>query len=418
MKKNLIGIVAAGLALALAFTGCESGSDSPVKYATDLDNPVTKGSKFTYVATPSSYEPAAADKEEVASAGADWASFANGTNSFSRRSTSAQSRGTVTGSDYGDVIKTTKSTIVLNSKDNTFSVLEETTSKEVFELKDGNDDGTVNATSKKIAKAKKVSTIATGKDYAVTPIVCEASGVSGGVIGTSGAVEVTDYKAAADALLGALDAGATAFKNAEYKAEADATKIKAYNDIVKALKEELVLVDALRFGAVKIIVETDAAAKTTTSYLTDKGANAIAPVVATGTAPKAKTGTYKVLSGSYKDGSILVTSFDTETWNDDDGTYVKDGYKGLISEGYPEPSTVAGSTSRKAARTLTISGGKLTFPKITNCTLAAESDPLQKTFAFFQGKGSYASWFDTRTRTGATATAQPEYQSYSYVLKQ
>ena len=420
MKKNLIGIVAAGLALALAFTGCESGSDSPVKYATDLDNPVTKGSKFTYVANPTSYTPAATATETPTGTstltGYDWGSYVDGTLAYNRKS-DATTKSAVKGTEVGDVIKTKKSTVVLNSKDNTFSVLDETTSKEVFALVYSGDTG-ITANASKLYYAQVVTSV-TGTAFNTKAIDVEAAAAPAEAA-LFQAGEVVSYDAAIANIKSALATAKPLYEAKKYEDNPTANKdaIKAYADTVKLLNEQIVRLDALKFSAVKIIVETDAAAKTTTSYLKADGSPAIAPVVATGTAPKAKTGTYKVLSGSYKDGTILVTSFDKETWNDDDGTYVNDGFKGYIKDAYPEPSaTEAGSASRKAARTLTISGGTLTAPKVLTATTTAVDPSI--TWGFFL-QASQTKYFDTTSAgySGKDVSTAATYKSYSYVLKQ
>ena len=424
MKKNLFGAVAAGLALALAITsfGCESGNDDPIARLTDADLANVTGQKFVYVATPTEYQPAntTAETPTGTTGSYEWVSYVDGRNAYNRNTSSSvltRNASGVKGTDGGDVIKTKKVSLTLNTKDYTWSLLEETTSKEVFDIVDY-DAANAGYASVKAVKAKETATIG-----ALTPFAVSAPSGTPGTSYTAAAITpgylvttapgngYADAKAKIDARITAANAlKVTAVYTAEEKAFNDAVDAN-----VKALKEDLLLIDAKWHGATKVVVETSAAAVTTTTYLKADGSNAIAPVTATGTAPKAKTGKYSVTSGNYITGTFLVTADDKVTFDDANDLYVDDGYKGKISITYPEAGATggrAGVIGNKTSRTFSIANNVLTLTK----TNTSYTDSTPKTYGFFKGAGSYTKYYDN-SAVGYVATAEEGYKSYSFTRK-
>ncbi len=420
MKKNLFGAVSAALALALAITsfGCESGNDSPIRVVTDADRAALDKATFKYVATPTEYKntTASTDTSSGSVGSYEWTSYINGTLAYNRN-TSVTTKGTVDGTKVGDVIKTKKVTLSLDVNAGTWSALEETTSKEVFEIVDY-DATTASYASVKVVKAKEIGTIGSETAFDVSSpsgtSTYVPAAITNGYLATTGTgvYGYADAKAKIDA---AITAANGLKKAAVYSAD-DKTFNDAVDANVKSLKEDLALIDAKWHGATKVVVETTADGKTTTSYLKADGTAAIAPVVATGDAPKAKTGKYVLTSGNYATGSILITADDKITYDDANDIFVDDGYKGKISITYPEAGPQvggrAGVIGNKTSRTASINGGTLTFTK----TLTSNTDSTTKTYAFFKDLASYTKYYETDAASYA-ATAEAGYVSYNFVLQ-
>lgn len=422
MKKNLFGAVSAALALALAITsfGCESGNDSPIRAVTDADRAALDKATFKYVANPTEYTntTASTDTSSGTVGSYEWTSYVDGKLAYNRN-TSSTTKGAVDGTKGGDVIKTKKVTLSLDVNAGTWSALEETTSKEVFDIIDFEDTAKSGYASVKTVKAKTEATVAVGHtNFSVSapaysaPTYTPAAITAGYIATTSPANGYADAKVLIDAQITAANAlKAAAVYTAEDKARNDAIDAN-----VKALKEDLALIDAVWHGATKVVVETTADGKTTTSYLKADGSAAIAPVVATGSAPKAKTGKYVLTSGNYTTGAILITADDKITYDDANDIFVDDGYKGKISITYPEAGPQiggrAGVIGNKTSRSASINGGTLTFTK----TLTSNTDSATKTYAFFKDLASYTQYYDTDA-SGYVATAEAGYVSYSFVLQ-
>ena len=424
MKKNLFGAVSAALALALAITsfGCESGNDSPVRAVTDADRAALDKATFKYVANPTEYTntTASTDTSSGTVGSYEWTSYVDGKLAYNRN-TSATTKGDVDGTKGGDVIKTKKVTLSLDVNAGTWSALEETTSKEVFDIIDFEDTTKAGYASVKTVKAKTEATL-TGSHVAFdvsapggTPSTSySAAAITPGYLITTG-TGVYGYADAKTKIDAAITA-ANALKVAAVYTAADKTFNDAIDANVKALKEDLALIDAVWHGATKVVVETTADGKTTTSYLKADGSAAIASVVATGSAPKAKTGKYVLTSGNYTTGAILITADDKITYDDANDIFVDDGYKGKISITYPEAGPQiggrAGVIGNKTSRSASINGGTLTFTK----TLTSNTDSATKSYAFFKNLASYTQYYDTDAGS-YVATAEKGYVSYNFVLQ-
>lgn len=166
-----------------------------------------------------------------------------------------------------------------------------------------------------------------------------------------------------------------------------------------------------------------------------------------GTAKVPASGSYKVVSGNYKDGSILITKYvsgdDTYEFNDDNDSYIKNGvhYASKISEDFPvankettaSEKRKAGSNFQKAARTLNIANKTLTATAYVSSyldgTMAGSPASLKnyKTFSYLLSS-SYttpkAAVDDYNTAANATAGSEGtevetkvQPSSYSYVCQ-
>ncbi len=423
MKKNLFGAVSAALALALAITsfGCESGNDSPIRAVTDADRAALDKATFKYVATPNEYTPAGTTRETPSgtdsTTGYDWVSYVNGTLAYNRKSDSAAKSATVKGTEVGDVIKTKKETVTLDVNAGTWSKLAEATSLEVFALVDHTATGTT-ANCTLTSKAVQIS-----EDYDATHrVIAIAAGTLSGTYSPSvitpgyittynGANGYADVKAKFDNVIDTIKALKSDYVTSAAIKDAN----KAIDDDIEALNLELAYIDAKWHGATKVIVSTDAANTKTTKFVDDNGKEVIPAIVKKGTAPEAVTGKYTLLSGNYKTGSILLTTWNKVTFDDANDAYVTDaGYKGKISVTYPVASTTrVGALGQKDSRILTIANGVLTAPKI----LVTQSDAVDpnRQFGFILGASTTA-YYDN-TAIGKHATARDEYQSYSYKLQ-
>ena len=382
------------------------------------------GQKFVYVATPTEYSPAATTAETPSgtTGSYEWVSYVDGRNAYNRNTSSSvltRNASGVKGTDGGDVIKTKKVSLTLNTKDYTWSLLEETTSKEVFDIVDY--DATNHLyDSVKSVPVKEVTTYdASHTEFSidngsVTANVYSPCVIHEGYQATTGTgvFGYADAKAKFDAAITAIKALKT-----DYVVDATTKAMnKAIDDDITKLQGLKTLVDAKWHGATKVVVETSAAAVTTTTYLKADGSNAIAPVTATGTAPKAKTGKYSVTSGNYITGTFLITADDKITFDDANDLYVNDGYKGKISIDYPEAGATvggrAGKIGNKTSRTFSIANNVLTFTK----TNTSYTDSTPKTYGFFKGAGSYTKYYDY-SAVGYVATAEEGYKSYSFTRK-
>ena len=423
MKKNLFGAVSAALALALAITsfGCESGNDSPLRNPTDADRAALDKAVFKYVATPNEYTPAGTTAETPSgtssTTGYDWVSYVNGTLAYNRKTDATAKSATVKGTEVGDVIKTKKETVTLDVNAGTWSKLAEATSLEVFALV----DYTATGTTTNCTKTSKAIQIAEDYDASHTVITITPGSLSGtytpsviapGYITTyNGANGYADVKAKFDAAITTIKTLKSDYVTTAAVKDANT----AIDNDIEALNLELAYIDAKWHGATKVIVSTDAANTKTTKFVDDNGKEVIPAIVKKGTAPEAETGKYTLLSGNYKTGSILLTTWNKVTFDDANDAYVTaDGYKGKISVTYPVASaTRDGAIGQKDSRILTIADGVLTAPKMN--VSHSDAAAATKNFAFIFSASTVA--YYNNSAIGVTATGRDEYQSYSYKLQ-
>ena len=427
MKKNLFGAVSVALALALAITsfGCESGNDDPVMLATDLDNPVTAGSKFVYAVSPTIYEamgsPITVETTKVgrdysASSGYWYNKMVDGETNYNIID-GKWGKASVDSPKTGDVIVTLLETVTLDDDAKTWSYDTLATSWKVQAIE-------YNYFSSRRTDDKPAYIELIQQDSAADPSrkeTWEESKARYKEEATLAAaqVEVAEEDVAAaqipyDAAYDALTAQQKVVWNAYTDAQKEAATspydtIAAAFTALKDAKDDLEVAQTAAKPAIEafavapywehgaryvITAKATVNGVTTTSVAyygakTDGKIN-LSKVIATassedGTATTLE-GEYSI-SGSYKDGEVLLTSInDGETvteFDDEKDRYAIDGvvyYDRKASYDFPnayttEGTTREGSTYSKKGRTLKIANGVLTSQKIKVVnTASAETD--------------------------------------------
>ena len=423
MKKNLFGAVSVALALALAITsfGCESGNDDPVMLATDLDNPVTAGSKFVYAVSPTIYEamgsPITVETTKVgrdysASSGYWYNKMVDGETNYNIID-GKWGKASVDSPKTGDVIATLLETVTLDDDAKTWSYDTLATSWKVqaieynyFSSRRTDDkpayieliqqDSAADPSRKETweeskARYKEEATLAAAEVAVQADALAAAQEDLDEALALLDAADRVDYAAATsdserDAIVGShLASNVTAAKEAlEHAQETAEPALQAF-----------AVAPYYEHGARYVITASATVNRVTTTSVTYYGDKTngninLDKVVATtssedGTA-KTLGGEYSI-SGSYKDGEVLITSIDDgETvieFNDEKDRYTIDDvvyYDRKASYDFPNAYTTEGTTRRgstysKKGRTLKIANGVLTSQKIKVVnTASAETD--------------------------------------------
>lgn len=469
MKKNLIGAVAAGLALALAFTGCESGEDTAFNLANYTEEAVKSKAKFVYVNAPSIYtsqDHAGMTLDvntEYATGGVGswtWSSYEKGENKWNRDVAKdsetvsyTSKRGEVTGKAVGDVVKTKKNTFTVDTSDNTWTLVQESTNKEVFSVYvwdyktttvgstttyAGPKEEYLYASRKQVPFKMQVNgtnTVALGTPtfVATEGSATTQSSVTAGLVyygGTGGVAEDVARDTAIEQLKKAVEGqekyvtrlkdNPDANKNDITTAEATLKTIKAYYDNARAWREgatyvvdESTTVDGVTNGSVKYYTAADG--KVVYEITTkDSGTK------------KTTSGTYKLLSGTYLTGQLLLTKVDKVTFDTDaenKGFYVDAGNnndRGKTEEDYPVASlSKAGSDLQYKGRVVKIAAGVLSGNEaVINCALNnAASKWYTRTNKLGWDYQTYKAAQDDRDTTGREYTDR-NMTLQTYTLKQ
>ena len=434
MKKNLFGAVAAGLALALAITsfGCESGNDDPIARPTDADLANVLGSKFEFVATPTEYTatgtPISVEATKIGLVGTPVAGY-----SYNKFENGSQSYNIISGEwgkvntskpAVGDVINTKAETITLNAKDTTFEYGASSTAYAVRQLRLSTDAAITAGTG----AYDTITALASQTDQERIDAAKTAL--------TTAKNETADAQAAFNTVYNAMSAADKAAFDAlteEQKKAAQATyaTLAAKKTAQEGAQNQFDWATVWKEGARYSILNTKTVNGATTGsliYLTKLEGGKVVKTVDKkgGTAKATATGSYKVLSGGYLTGTILVTKFvqgdNTYVFDDDNDHYTLNGleiYSSKISLDFDTQSLTKGKTTfNKAGRTLSISNKTLTSAKIeTNFSSVADAD---KTYAFLLGKSHDTAQraYDEATNRAVPHTGENIYAvSYSYVCK-
>ena len=387
MKKNLFGAVAAGLALALAITsfGCESGNDDPIARPEFADLAAVKGSKFTYVATPTEWKyTAAVTNKNSASDGTKkgqvikydgsgelatnitgytYDTYIDGVQNYNKVTAESWDKAKKSEPKVGDVINTKSETITLNAGDKTFTWSAASSAYEVRGIR-------LSAATAQL-EADGYDTLpfyfaSTGTAFAVD---AAAPYYTGAVINTTTydteekqwkAVEAIfgEEKTSGTILAAAADdvkakqelwdtewKGYTAQEQAAFNAKTDDEKkaVTKYGNLVAAKEAQTkvvnfkALVALYKEGARYSILDTATKAGATTGNITyyaqKDGKIDTSKVIKTvskagGTAKDTASGVYTISTNDYKNATITVTTYksgsDTIVFNSDD-TYTKNG---------------------------------------------------------------------------------------------
>ena len=472
MKKNLFGAVAAGLALALAFTACESGNDNPIRVKTDADLAAAQKTEFVYVNKTTDYDNAYktiagtpwTGATEYATGGVGhwtWSSFEKGENKWNRDvaayssvySNMTSNRGTPDGKTVGDVIKTSKKTVTLNSGDNTFTVVDESTNKEVFAIKNWDYTSTAVApitytgavAEYGYASRKQIPWKIVSSGISL-PANIDYFAVTNAVVGTSNAdvtAGISVYNALTGSEAATRDSNIALLKAAIESQEKHVARLKDNpdangkngNDSIKTAETVLATIKgyyanalAAKDGAAYVILteETkDGVTKSTTVWTKKVDGTDVVRKNETTSGTESKTeGVYKLLTGNYRTGTFLVTKIKTQykvgaqtkkinaifadtntnntgTWTDgDDDTEVGD-----IARDYPvATTTVAGSAFQYAGRLFQIENGVL---RGTNAVIVSQTATWNQTRQNIFGWNyqTYANVYtDTTVTTNVTYT--------------
>lgn len=457
MKKNLFGAVAAGLALALAITsfGCESGNDDPIARLTDADLANVTGQKFVFEVTPSEYKYFSGSTEERADIPESgtaastaygnwvWSNYENGTNKWNRlygttSTTIAESKreselSKADGKSVGSVVKTKKSTITLNAKDNTWTLSDSSTNKEVYGI---NRYSTAYQTTPAEYTARQgyaayvtipayigsatagggtwnaFAAAYTSSTFDVTPgyvtTMQDALTILEGADGSAGV-----KKTISDAITLLKDAP-EGNKNAIKAAEAE---LKKCTDLITVLYAEKAAIEKSLL-LTKVVLEEStvdgATTSTKTFYAGDKDLVVYTVKSTSGTAKAANSGKYKVLSGNYITGTLLVTSDKDYTYDDDNDFYMKGTWRGVISVDFPvAKETTAGSINQKAGRTFSINNNVLT----ANAVRLTATGVGNYTHSFYL-PSSITSYADAVSQAALTSGLMNKYtKSYAFTRK-
>ena len=393
MKKNLFGAVSAALALALAITsfGCESGNDSPLRNPTDADRAALDKATFKYVANPTNILVTEADLTDKSAAlfGASTEItgytlqpsmeklYIDGVQSYNKKSGKIK---TEKKAEVGNVYNTFSETIALKY-DGTFEYTDSTSNYEVKEIV-FETDAQWGAAGRGQAAYERIED--TGDNYEIADAVVAAKG-------------------AYDTKKTAFEAAETAWKNAgSLPTGSEKTAYDAAKAAFEAAESAYYLAWAFREGArYTILDKTTVAGKTTGSLkYVEKldGGKVYYTKDLSGGETKAKASGKYTIDGTYKQASILITTWEKLDFDDAAGTYVdrstslNNPNKGDIERDYPEKSytpAVVGKNNIaskfcKKGRSLSLNNGVITTNKIETSldTVAADSKTYEQLFGF------------------------------------
>lgn len=383
MKKNLISAVAAGLALALAFTsfGCESGSNDPV--GVTADTAYAEGKTFTYQAKPTEYTYGGISttgvtvNDEGSQTITNWGTIVTryiaGVNSYNRKSGAVKAlieeKAYYQAPALGDVCNTKTQKIVLDAAKQTFTWTEETTEYQVVGIRE-----------------YSFTTQGDQLSYITLPFYFYNYGgiIPTGYVAYTGATAgyINTYTGTATPAMTFDEqwAYAEARIPADQKLNALAG-IAGTNSINNLLVKDVA--DAYKRGARFAIVAAKNGKGTIAYYKKLEGSfiqddtnlNFVKKADYTGVAPAAKgNGKYK-LTGDYQNGTIKITTWGNEVYRDDGYYYVDNVLQLKLADTVHPDATAYTSTTPHAAdklyskwRTLSIAGGVITAPRFFDST--------------------------------------------------
>ncbi len=382
MKKNLFGAVSAALALALAITsfGCESGSNDPV--GVGVDAAAAAALTFTYEADPTEYTyngtsvsgATEVDNDVVkyydntlGTAGYSKNSYIAGVNAYNiltgKKLAKIEKKNYFQAPALGNVCDTKIQKLVLNAKDNTYTVKEYTTKYAVIGIRLSSDSD--NATTRATANYGDSMAYATLPFFFIstsTPAsygTAYAGGVAVGYINRyqSASSTLTEAEAWTSALglvsttkfltgpatgVDLWEVADAYMRGARFCIQGD--DARAY---YKALNGNMIQAES-NDNFVKVV-------KCTTDGSTDKD-----------------SGSYS-LSGDYMNGTLTVTKNGSYAFRSD-GYYYKDNVLQVNKADVDftvASTTTTGNKLYSKHRTLSIAGGVVTAPRyITNYTNA------------------------------------------------
>ena len=391
MKNNFFGAVSAALVLALSIAsfGCESGDDTPVRIPED---DYSGNGTFTYKAAPTDYVYNAnfTETAEAADTSSEygswkWESYKDGENKWNRLSgtpatTAAQAvRGSVKGDEIGDVVQTKEYTITFNGA-GTWTLNKKFAEEEVLGINAFTKECDVSGA----AYDEYVARLAYDA-YVDVPVyfVNDATGLTqvfsieldhndeptelnihpGYYLGKPDGVlvDLEALKKDVEALLPAWNDAPEANKTKIADAEAVIDDINDWINLIKACKAAYDAGKTLT-KIVKTFTSEDNFLTYSTKYYADK--LLVSTIVTTDGETKPDAGTFKLVKGNFKNGTILITSDNDYSYFDDDDYYMDGGWRGVISADFETTDDKDGKPFTKEARTLTIKGGVLTAPAV------------------------------------------------------
>ena len=436
MKKNLFGAVAAGLALALAITsfGCESGNDDPIARLTDADLANVTGQKFVYTSKPSKYAAIssgastwyAEDTVQGTIGNYHWDSMANGKTVYNVENSEHKLQG-----KEGDVELTETSTITLNAKDTTFTVDVVTTDSRKYAIRNYESIAGTHYTylsTKKVPFALRLVTTTPVAGFTVTEgTATTASSVTEGVFEYESSAYATEALARAyciSLLKKAVDGQKLYIARLSDSPDASKADITAANTLLGTLTEYYDNACAQRDGATVVTVEsktTNGVTETSTKWLKKFGGDVVRSATSKSGSDNQVKGSYKVLSGGYTTGTILLTTIGKVTFptnTDNTGTYTDAGDNNRVGDNavdFPKASglTIAGSNKQYDARVLTIANGTITAPLVTTSYALASGKTRDNVFSA-KSYTSYKAAYDDATDTAAATREYADRNVVSY----
>ena len=435
MKKNLFGAVSAALALALAITsfGCESGNDNPIRAVTDADRAALDASVFKYVAKPSKYTAIssgvstwyAEDTVQGTKGSYHWDSMANGKTVYNVEDAEHKLQG-----KEGDVELTETSTISLNAKDMTFTVDVVTTDSRKYAIRNyeylstGTSTYTYNSTKK--VPFRLVTSATTGAaTFGVTEgTASAASAVTDGEFVYTGSTTEAQARAACIAELKKAVDGQNKYI-ARLKDAPDASKsdLETANTLLATLTEYYDNACAQRDGATVVTVEsktTNGVTETTTKWLKKFDGDVVRSATSKSGSDNQVKGSYKLLSGGFQTGKILLTTIGKVTFPenaDNTGTYTDAGDNNRVgnnAEDFPKATTtISGSNKQYDARVLTIDNGTITAPFVTTSAVSASGMSRNNVFSA-KSYTTYKAAYDDAAETAAREYTDRNEVSYSW----